>query len=424
MMTFLRRRGNLLANLAVALVLVVGVYHVGFNILRLQLARHPFGVSMQLGTSGGLYPRSEVTYRGKLVGQVTSLKLVPNGVVAALRIDEGTKIPADLDAMVADLSPAGEQFVDLRPRVATGPMLHDGSVITQDRTSVPLTVPVVIRDVSRLLDQFDTADLNTVVSELATALSGTGPAMAGIIENSDKILAAAQQDLPSLNNVLNNGKTDVDTGNDLSGEFAKFNTALRGLTKQLAATDPTIDKLLASGPGFVGDLDSFVTQLTNPISTLLGNLVTPGSLIAARIPALNALLIAFPQATAGLRTTVKDGNFMTELHLTGNPTCSYGTPRRTPVDATRHPADLNRVCTDKTTPGVQARGAQNAPRPSPSGPGANLGPDVTGATAVASYDPSTGMVALPNGSRLNLATVRGAGTQAAVLALLLALLRQ
>src|SRR5262249_14774582 len=120
MIAFLRRRANLLANLAVLLVLVVGVYYVGFNILRLQLARNPFTVSMQLPTSGGLYPRSEVTYRGKLVGQVSEIKLVPNGVVAPLKIDEGERIPADLDAAVADLSPAGEQFVDLRPRVDAG----------------------------------------------------------------------------------------------------------------------------------------------------------------------------------------------------------------------------------------------------------------------------------------------------------------
>jgi phospholipid/cholesterol/gamma-HCH transport system substrate-binding protein len=282
---------------------------------------------------------------------------------------------------------------------------------------------VVVRDVSRLLDQFDNGDLNTVVSELATALSGTGPAMAGIIANTDRLLAAAQKDLPSVTNLLNNGKVDVDTGNQLSGEFAQFNTALRELTKQLRATDPTVDSLLASGPGFVADLDKFVTTLTSPISTLLGNLISPGSLIAARIPALNALLIAFPQATAALRTTVKNGNFTTELHLTGNPTCNYGTPRHTPIDATRHAPDLNRVCKD-ATPGVGARGAQNAPRPAPSGPGSGAGPSVVGATDVAGYDPRTGVVLLPDGSRLNLATVRGVGTEAAVLALLLSLLRQ
>jgi phospholipid/cholesterol/gamma-HCH transport system substrate-binding protein len=423
MIALLRRRGNLLANLAVLLVLVVGVYHVGFNILRLQLARQPFTVSLQLPASGGLYLRSEVDYRGKLVGQVSDIKLVPDGVVVNLKIDEGTRIPADLDAAVADLSPAGEQFVDLRPRVDSGPLLRDGSVITRDRTSLPLTVPVVVRDVSRLLDQFDNGDLNTVVSELATALSGTGPAMAGIIENSDRLLAAAQKDLPSVTDLLKAGKVDVDTGNQLSGEFAQFNTALRELTKQLRSTDPTVDSLLASGPGFVTDLDKFVTTLTSPISTLLGNLVSPGSLIAARIPALNALLIAFPQATAALRTTVKDGNFTTELHLTGNPTCNYGTPRHTPIDATRHAPDLNRVCKD-ATPGVGARGAQNAPRPVPSGPGSATGPSVVGSTDLTGYDPRTGMVLLPDGSRLNLATVRGAGTEAAVLALLLSLLRQ
>src|SRR5437899_7419656 len=112
MIAVLRRRGTLLANVAVLMVLLVGIYHVGFNVLGLQIARQPYGVTVQLPTSGGLYPRSEVTYRGKLVGTVSNIKVVADGVVANLSIDENTRIPADLDAVVSDLSPAGEQFVD------------------------------------------------------------------------------------------------------------------------------------------------------------------------------------------------------------------------------------------------------------------------------------------------------------------------
>lgn len=422
MTALLRRRGTLLANLAVLLVLVLGIYHVGFDILRLQIARHPFQVSLRLASSGGLYPRSEVTYRGRLVGTVSGIDLVGDGVVVKLSIDQGTRVPADLDAVVADLSPAGEQFVDLRPRVNSGPILRAGSVIPRERTSVPPTIPVVIRDVSKLLDQFDNGDLNTVVDELATALAGTGPAMAKIIDNSDRILAASAASLPSLTHVVNNGRVDLDTANDLTDQFVRFNAALRALTRQLRATTPNVDQLLVGAPDFVGELDRFVTTLSTPISALLGNLVTPGSLIAARIPALNALLMAFPQSTAALRTTVVNGNFTTELHLTGNPTCNYGGPRRTPIDPTRHPPNLDRVCKD-TSPGVGARGAQNAPRPSPSGPGSGLGQDVLRGSAPIDYDPRTGFAVLPDGSRLNVAILRASGTGPAVLALFLALLR-
>jgi len=416
MIAALRRRGTLIANLAVVLVLLVGIYHVGFGILRLQVGRHPFTVAMQLPASGGLYPRSEVTYRGKVIGSVSSVRLVPSGVVVEMRIDAGTRIPADLDAVVADLSPAGEQFVDLRPRVDAGPILHGGSVIPVDRTSAPLPIAVVIRDVSRLLDQVDSKDLNVVVDEFAKALIGTGPAMTKIIESSDKLLAAAETDLPSVIHVLNNGRTNLDTGNDLAGEFAAFNTSLRTLSTQLRATTPNVDQLLSGGPQFVGQLDKFVTTLSSPIAALLGNLVVPGSLIATRLPALNALLIAFPEATAALKTTVVNGNFRTDLHLSSNPTCNYGGPRRTPIDPKRVPPDLNRTCRDNS-PGVGTRGAQNAPRPA----GAGSGP--TGAITRSGYDPAAGAVLLPDGTRVALAPVRGVGTAAAVVALLLALLR-
>jgi phospholipid/cholesterol/gamma-HCH transport system substrate-binding protein len=152
-------RGTLIANLAVLCVFLLGVYHVGFDVLRLQFARDPFTVRLELASAGGLYPRSEVTYRGTLVGKVTAIRLRPpgegGGVVASLRLDEGTKVPADTDAVVSDLSPAGEQFVDLRPRSAAGPFLAAGSVIPASRTSTPVPTAVLMRNLAQVLNQVE-----------------------------------------------------------------------------------------------------------------------------------------------------------------------------------------------------------------------------------------------------------------------------
>jgi phospholipid/cholesterol/gamma-HCH transport system substrate-binding protein len=423
MMALLRRRGTLLANVAVLLVLALGLYHVAFDVLRLQVGKRPYTVHLQLPSSGGLYPRSEVAYRGKIVGRVTDVQLAPGGVLADLSIDRGTKIPVDLDAAVAELSPAGEQFVDLRPRTANPPFLAPGSVIPVARTSVPVSVAVVVHDAARLLDQVGTEDLRTVIDELADAFVGTGPQLAKLVANSDKLLAAMAQDLPTAINLLKNGKTDLDTANELSGQFDQFNASLRTLTKALKQASPTVTKAFDNGPTGIGNLNDFITTLSTPVSALLGNLVTPGSLIAARLPALNALLIAFPQATAALKVTAQGGNFRTELHLTGNPTCSYGGPRRTPIDPTRVPPDLNRYCKDTTTPGVGARGAQNAPRSEPSGPGGSPPVRDEVPVAVGGYDPALRRVVLPDGTRLNLEPLRGIGSAASVIALLLAMLQ-
>lgn len=419
MITALRRRGTLLANIAVLAVLLLGVYHVGFNILRLQIARDPFGVTLQLASSGGLYERSEVTYRGKMIGSVSDIALVPGGVEVGLRIDKGTRIPADLDAVVGNLSPAGEQFVDLRPRVDAGPMLHAGSVIPRSRTKLPVPIPVVVRDVAELLDQIGTEELRIVVAELAAAFTGTGPALTEIIESSDKLVTAARRDLPALQRLLDNGGTSLATANELSGQFDRFNTALRELSRSLRTGSPAFDNLLVDTPAFIADLNTFLRTLSTPIAGLLGNLVTPGSLITARLPALNALLIAFPQATAALRTTARDGKFHTELHLTENLACSYAGPRRTPIDPTRVPPSLTRFCQNAPA-GVGVRGAANAPRPVPSGPGAA---SAAGVALFAGYDPATGLLRLPDGSAVRLGSWYDARTGSGALTLFLALLR-
>jgi len=53
------------------------------------------------------------------------LSLTPTGVAVNLTINNGApKIPADLNAAVANRSAVGEQYVDLRPTTDTGPFLQ------------------------------------------------------------------------------------------------------------------------------------------------------------------------------------------------------------------------------------------------------------------------------------------------------------
>ncbi len=421
MMAALRRRGVLLANLAVLVVLLVGVYHVGINVLRLQIGRDPFTVSVELTEAGGLYERSEVNYRGKLVGRVTDVRLRPGGAVAVLRLDEGTRVPADTDAVVANLSAAGEQFLDFRPRRNDGPILREGDVIPVERTAVPISTAAVVRDVTKLLDQVNSDDLATVVDELAKALDGSGGELGRLVDSAGALVDELRGSLPETLRLISNARTNLDTANALSGDFATFTTQLRKLTRELRGTDAPVRDLLDSGPAAVADIDTFVTAITSPVGALLGNLVVPGDLITARLPALEALVIAFPDATGALKTTVRGGKLAIDLHLTNNPTCNYGGPRRTPVDPTRVAPDLKRTCKSQL-PGVGVRGSQNAPKPVPSGPG-TAGYPASASPLVLGYEPASGLITLPDGKRYTLGPVRGDGTMTAAIALLVALLR-
>ncbi len=93
----------------------------GYMRLPAMLGVGEYRVTLELPETGGLYPRSNVTYRGVEVGIVDSVTLTDTGVAAVLSLKSDTKIPADVDAEVHSVSSVGEQFVQLIPRSGTGP---------------------------------------------------------------------------------------------------------------------------------------------------------------------------------------------------------------------------------------------------------------------------------------------------------------
>lgn len=118
---------------------------IGLVVMSLMYVRLPqlvgigqYNVTVELASTGGLYPHSNVTYRGNTVGTVKSVTLSPVGVDAVLSIDSGQKIPADVDAAVRSVSAVGEQYVDLVPHEngSADEHLGDGDVIPLDRTTV------------------------------------------------------------------------------------------------------------------------------------------------------------------------------------------------------------------------------------------------------------------------------------------------
>ncbi|WP_157100845.1 MlaD family protein, partial [Rhodococcus gordoniae] len=87
---------------------------VGLVVMSLMYVKLPalFGIGryeivVELQSTGGLYPHSNVTYRGNTVGTVRSVALSPTGVEALLSIDSDAKIPADVDAAVRSVSAVG-----------------------------------------------------------------------------------------------------------------------------------------------------------------------------------------------------------------------------------------------------------------------------------------------------------------------------
>src|SRR5580700_2286300 len=131
------RRSLVPRMVALAVVIVVGVYYIAFDVMQYRVTSQPFVVTVLMPSAGGLYAGADVTYRGVQVGKVTALDLSQTEVAAKLGINPGQHIPDNGSVDVKELSALGENYVDLQPTSSSGPDLQNGTVIPASRVAVP-----------------------------------------------------------------------------------------------------------------------------------------------------------------------------------------------------------------------------------------------------------------------------------------------
>src|SRR6202011_1120964 len=93
-----RRIWTQLAILAAITVIAIAVMAFGFVKVPALLGVGRYTVTVDLPSSGGLYPTSVVTYRGSEVGSVKSVDVTQNGVRAVLSLKSAIAIPSDVTA--------------------------------------------------------------------------------------------------------------------------------------------------------------------------------------------------------------------------------------------------------------------------------------------------------------------------------------
>ncbi|MEU1630960.1 MlaD family protein [Streptomyces sp. NPDC020096] len=393
--------------LAFAAITAFGISYVGAEYAGLadQVTDRPYTVRAQLADSGGIFTGAEVTYRGVPVGRVGPLRLTADGVTVELRLKNGTRIPSDTLAVVADRSAVGEQYVDLQPRTDHGPYLHDGSTISRADTRTPLPTTTLILSLDRLVNSVGKQDLRTTVDELGKAFSGTGPNLSRLVDSGNQLIRSASDALPQTVSLLENSRTVLKTQVDKGSAIKSFSRDLASLTGQLKNSDADLRQLMDQGTPALYELDSLLTSTRGDLPVLLANLISGGQVAVARLPGLEQTLVTFPVTVAGSFTVVPgDGtvHFGMVLNAGDPPPCrqGYGTQRRDPSDTSERPANTSARCTAPRGSATSVRGAQNAPGPDGGGTGQ--------AAYVTPYDPGTGLAQGPGGTAVQIGSMGGA----------------
>lgn len=330
-----------------------------------------YTVTVQLPTTGGLYPYSNVTYRGTTVGEVQSVELTQDGVDAKMSIDSDFTIPADVDAEVKSVSAVGEQYVDLIPQSSDGPALSNGDVIPVDRSSVPQDVGPMLDQADTLLRSISDTRLRTVVDESFKAFNGAGPDLQKLIDSTRLFVQEANANSGETIQLLDQLGPLLDGQVVSSDAIRSWTSNLATFTDQLRASDPDLRAILEKGPNAAATANKLFQDLQPTLPILLANLVSIGEVGVIYNAGIEQILVLYPPITAALMTAAGAGpadegaivNF--QLEVNDPPSCTTGflpaDQRRDPSEMSvpDTPADL--FCKVDQSDSTAVRGSRNLP---------------------------------------------------------------
>jgi phospholipid/cholesterol/gamma-HCH transport system substrate-binding protein len=365
-----RVRLQLIAFVVIAVVAVVYALF-RFTDLGKVFGAEGYTVRMNLEESGGIFSNAEVTYRGYNVGRVGEIRLTREGLQVDLDIDPNSpEIPADLDAVVANRSAVGEQYVDLRPREGGGPFLSGESVIAADRTKTPVATDAVIRDLDSLASSVPTESLRTLVDELDQAFAGTGDDLQVLLDTTSDFTRTAREHLPQTISLIDDSGTVLDTQVAQSGNIKSFANDLDLLAKQLRKSDPDLRRLINNAPGAAIAVTNLLRESGPGLSRLFANLLTVSDIVGARKDGLEYTLVSYPLFSAAGQGLLAADPGQAHLGLVLNVfnplPCTRGyeqVPRRDGTDTGSPPKPIppNTYCAEPPGSPINVRGSNNVP---------------------------------------------------------------
>ncbi|MBT0565180.1 MCE family protein [Williamsia sp. CHRR-6] len=278
------------------------------------------------GDSGGIFTNAEVTYQGVPVGRVTDLKLTRNGVRVDLQLaSRGPKIPASVEAVVANRSAIGEQYVDLRPVRPGGPYLEDNSVITD--TSVPVAVEDFVASTIELTSSVPLDDLNTVITELGKAFNGRSDDLRSLVNALSNLSKSGNDNLPQTISLIRNSDTVLQTQSEQSDAILEWSRSLGLITAQLATSDPDLRRLLTTGTTSASELSALLTRSGGDITTAVRNLALDVRNVRGTFFNASPALAMLSQMSGGSSSTANgDGHIRFGITFETNnpPSCTVG----------------------------------------------------------------------------------------------------
>ncbi|MCV7379333.1 mammalian cell entry protein [Mycobacterium alsense] len=258
---------------------VLGAVYMSVGVLDLGPTKQVTRLTILLNTSGGLLPTSEVTMRGVKVGRVTAIRTTTTGLAVSIDLDRAHPVPANSTISVENLSAAGEQYIDFKPKLIAPPYFADGSVIPPERVEPMVTGSDLLAKGNALISALNPDHARTVIGNIAAAFAdndGTLDSLATTAGLTAKVIHDDRQLMATLFGNVENFTTNL--GELHAGEvISETGRLLPRSVPAFLRLIHEIETLSHSGIGVVGPDDPagvLVTKLGEYLDMLAGPMST------------------------------------------------------------------------------------------------------------------------------------------------------
>lgn len=361
-----KRRAHL-AQVLILAVLIAGTVYVADTVVGGSLFHHPYHLTVELDQAAGLHDGSVVTYRGQRIGEVTDVRLTGRTtgatVVADIAIDKGAEVPRASVLRVLDLSAVGEQYLDVQPSTASGPLYADGDTVPLADTTTPLSVPEVLVDAQRLMGHLDVRDVRTIARETQRVFGGRGDVdLRALSIDLESAFAMVRRLEPTLTHLVHRGQVPLATGVALSPQIRRISGDLARVTAALRAATPSIRRTVLNATDLLPRLDRWWRANRGTLISLIGRALPVSVMAAQHLRGLDTWLDWAPLQADAMAGSTRGGTGRVLLVPEILKNCVYSPNRQRDLYDLRPRAPLlDEHCTAPPA-GTQARGAANAPR--------------------------------------------------------------
>ncbi|MFJ9148167.1 MCE family protein [Streptomyces sp. NPDC102270] len=254
----------------------------------------------------GIYPGSDVRVLGVRIGEVKGITPQGDRVRVELEYDAGRKVPADAKAAIINSSVVSDRYVQLLPVYRGGPAMHDGAVIPEQRTAVPV-------ELDRVFDSLHTTAeaLGPKGANKDGSLSRLLGVSADNLHGQGKNLNQTVEDLSQAVTTLSDGRTDLfGTVRNLQVFTAalaaddtsvrSFNTSLADVAGQLAGEREDLAAALRNLAAALGDVSHFVKENKKSLTSNVKGLSKVTKVLVTQRAALEELLRVAPTGLSNL----------------------------------------------------------------------------------------------------------------------------